>query len=157
MENDSSEKPIKKLFRSDTDRIFAGVCGGLGEYFGVDAIIFRILFIVFAFSGGAGIILYIILALVLPSGNQKTPVLGQGKVENLVQEMGERTQKLAEEMRGNNWFSEKRNIIGLIIVVFGVLILFDRLSPVHWLRWEVIWPAVIIFLGVLILTTKRRN
>jgi len=57
----------KKLYRSRTDRMLTGVCGGLAEYFAIDATIVRILFAVFALAGGPGLILYIILALVMPN------------------------------------------------------------------------------------------
>lgn len=53
----------KKLYRSKQDRWLAGVCGGLGEYFGIDPILVRIAFIFFALGYGTGIIVYIILAI----------------------------------------------------------------------------------------------
>ena len=56
----------KRLYRSRSDRQLAGVCGGLGEYFGVDPTIVRLIFIVLALAGGPGLLLYIILALVIP-------------------------------------------------------------------------------------------
>ena len=56
----------KRLYRSRTNRQLAGVCGGLAEYFGVDPTIVRILFVLFALMGGPGLILYIILALIVP-------------------------------------------------------------------------------------------
>jgi phage shock protein C len=59
----------KKLYRSRSDRMLAGVCGGLAEYFGVDPTIVRILFVLFALAGGPGLILYIILMLVIPESS----------------------------------------------------------------------------------------
>ncbi len=56
----------KRLYRSRTDRQLAGVCGGLAEYFGVDPTIVRVLFVALALLGGPGLILYIILALIMP-------------------------------------------------------------------------------------------
>ena len=56
----------KKLYRSRTDRMLAGVCGGLAEYFGVDATIVRILMVLFALAGGPGLILYGILYVIIP-------------------------------------------------------------------------------------------
>jgi len=61
-----AQEPVKKLYRSRTDRQLAGVCGGLASYFGIDVTIVRILFVVLALAGGPGLILYIILALVVP-------------------------------------------------------------------------------------------
>jgi phage shock protein PspC (stress-responsive transcriptional regulator) len=58
---------VPKLTRSSTDRVLAGVCGGLGRHFGVDPLIFRIAAIVLVLMGGAGLLLYIALALLVPS------------------------------------------------------------------------------------------
>lgn len=55
----------EKLYRSDTDRMICGVCGGLGEYFHVDATIIRLLWTILAFTG-SGILAYIIAAIIIP-------------------------------------------------------------------------------------------
>ncbi len=56
----------KKLYRSRTDSKIAGVCGGLGEYFGVDSTWMRLLFIFFFFFGGSALLLYVILWIIVP-------------------------------------------------------------------------------------------
>jgi phage shock protein C len=56
----------KKLYRSNTKRMIAGVAGGLGDYFNIDPTLIRILFVVLAIFGGPGLILYIIMALIVP-------------------------------------------------------------------------------------------
>jgi phage shock protein C len=56
----------KKLWRSRKDRKIAGVCGGLGAYFGVDPVLIRILFIFFLFIGGTALLAYILLWIVTP-------------------------------------------------------------------------------------------
>lgn len=56
----------KKLVRSNDDRVLAGVCGGLADYFNVDATIIRVLFILFAVFVGGGFLAYIILWIVMP-------------------------------------------------------------------------------------------
>lgn len=56
----------KKLMRSNDNRWLAGVCGGLGEYFNVDATVIRVLFVLFSVFVGGGIIVYIILWVVMP-------------------------------------------------------------------------------------------
>src|SRR5436305_13098771 len=58
--------PRRRLQRSRSDRVVAGVCGGLGDYFDVDPVIFRIAFVVLAFVGGAGFLLYPAAWLLLP-------------------------------------------------------------------------------------------
>lgn len=60
---------MRKLYRSRTDKKIAGVCGGLGEYMGVDATVLRVAFVLLALPGGLpGILLYLILWLVMPEG-----------------------------------------------------------------------------------------
>lgn len=70
---------MKKLYKSNTDKVIAGVCGGLGEYFGVDSVILRLGWLVITiFSGIApGILAYIVAMLVIPrkpTGNHSGPV-----------------------------------------------------------------------------------
>ena len=60
---------MKELYRSNTDRVFLGVCGGLGEFFGVSGTLVRLLFVIFTLAGGSGILLYIIAALLMPRSN----------------------------------------------------------------------------------------
>jgi phage shock protein PspC (stress-responsive transcriptional regulator) len=56
----------KKLRRSATDRVLGGVCAGIAEYYGLDPVLVRVAFVLLAFLGGPGILLYIILLLVIP-------------------------------------------------------------------------------------------
>ena len=56
----------KKLYKSQGDRKLCGVCGGLGEFFGVDASLIRLAWIVFSLLGGSGVLAYIIAAIVIP-------------------------------------------------------------------------------------------
>ena len=56
----------KRLQRDDENGRLAGVCAGLGEYFNVDPTLIRLLFVLFTLLGGQGILLYIILAIVMP-------------------------------------------------------------------------------------------
>ena len=55
----------RTLRKSNQDSMVFGVCGGLGEYFGIDSSILRILLVLFTFLGGSGILLYIILAIIM--------------------------------------------------------------------------------------------
>ena len=56
----------KRLTRSRDDRWLAGICGGLGAYFGLDPTLIRVLFILFAFAVGGGFLLYILLWIIIP-------------------------------------------------------------------------------------------
>lgn len=57
---------IKRVYRSRTDKKIAGVCGGLAKYFDIDPVIVRLIWILFLFLGGTGVILYIIAWIVIP-------------------------------------------------------------------------------------------
>jgi phage shock protein C len=56
----------RKLYRSKTDRKVAGVCGGLAQYFNIDATLIRVLFVVLAILGGSGLVLYLALWIIVP-------------------------------------------------------------------------------------------
>jgi phage shock protein C len=56
----------KKLTRSTTDRMIAGVCGGLAEYFDLDPAIVRLVFLLFTLAGGAGPLIYLVLWIIMP-------------------------------------------------------------------------------------------
>lgn len=58
----------KKLYRSDTDKVFAGICGGLGEYFEVDSVLLRLIWLlIVVFTGFVpGILAYLIAILIVP-------------------------------------------------------------------------------------------
>jgi len=61
--------------RSTTDKVIAGVAGGLGRYLGIDPVILGIAFVLFALSGGSGVLLYIIGWIAIPQ-EQPNDVLG---------------------------------------------------------------------------------
>lgn len=57
---------IRRLYRSRSGRMVAGVCGGLGGYFDVDPTLVRVLFVVLALAGGPGLIAYLLLLILVP-------------------------------------------------------------------------------------------
>jgi len=64
IQQQTTEK-VKILKQSSTNSVICGVCGGLGEYFDVDPIWFRLGFVLFSCMGGAGVLLYIVTALLM--------------------------------------------------------------------------------------------
>lgn len=57
---------VKRLYRSTKNRVIGGVCGGLGDYLNVDPVLLRVLWAVFFFVGGMGLLAYIIAWIVMP-------------------------------------------------------------------------------------------
>jgi phage shock protein C len=61
-----SDSKYKKLRRSSKEKMIAGVCGGLAEYFECDPILIRLLFVLFLLLGGSAILVYFVMWLVVP-------------------------------------------------------------------------------------------
>lgn len=57
---------VKRLYRSKKEKMVGGVCGGLGEFFQVDPIIFRLIFLMLLFGVGSGALIYIVMMLIIP-------------------------------------------------------------------------------------------
>ena len=57
----------KKLYKSQDNRMICGVCGGIAEYFNIDATLVRLIAVFLGLSGGSGVLFYIIAAIVIPS------------------------------------------------------------------------------------------
>jgi phage shock protein PspC (stress-responsive transcriptional regulator) len=158
----------KKLYRSRTDRMLFGVCGGLGKYLGIDSTVIRIIFILLAFCG-VGVLAYIIIAFIAPvEESQKTTT--QGIVEENVTEIKETATKLGNEIRDT--FSGKgketegdvteqarrRNALGIIIIVIGVICLLGAFNIFSWVNWwGGIGAVVLIGVGVLLIVGLRRS
>ncbi|MGN0998420.1 MAG: PspC domain-containing protein [Faecousia sp.] len=56
----------KRLYKSSENKMIEGVCGGIGEYFGIDPTLVRLGWVVFCALGGSGIVAYIIAAIIIP-------------------------------------------------------------------------------------------
>jgi phage shock protein C len=68
------EEP-RKLYRSQTQRMIAGVCGGLAEYFNVDATLIRVLFLILAVFGGSGLVIYVVMWIIVPDAGKAPPMV----------------------------------------------------------------------------------
>ncbi|MDD5569262.1 MAG: PspC domain-containing protein [Candidatus Pacebacteria bacterium] len=140
---------VKKLYRSNTDRIIFGVCGGLGEYFGVDSLLLRIIFIFLTFFGGSGILIYLILAILMPkepetSGAGKTAAAEEAKIR---------------VQNRQSTFGDIRNFIGVVIILIGLLLLTRTAFNYQffsWIDWGIVWAVVIIAIGFRILFSSKR-
>ena len=150
----------KRLYRSRTDRVLFGVCGGLGKYFGIDPVIFRILFVIFFFIDGAGLIAYLIMILIIP--NEKG-IEKDDKEKGEVDEFAERIEKSAEEFANKVETSEfvpdgkSANYLGIFIIFIGLFFLARETFPLQWLfRSDIILPFAIILLGLYIVLKSKK-
>ncbi|MCL5411874.1 MAG: PspC domain-containing protein [Patescibacteria group bacterium] len=155
------ESQIKHLYRSENDKIIAGVAGGLGEYFEVDPTLVRIVFVLLTLiSGGLGILFYIILAIILPCcPENETPRKEEPKKP--ADEIKQNVQSLASELKNRrNIFEEKKNFIGILLILLGMFILLEELLP-EWVNMNLLWPVIIILIGLYVLSKsgprKQKN
>ncbi len=171
----STPGPAKRLYRSRSERMLFGVCGGLGSYFDLDPTIVRLVFVLLIFASGVGFILYIVLAIVTPeepitAGYARPATAGQQSAEAVAEaarEIGERAEKLGEEASAafrsldlppaaTGWRGS-RQLFGLILLLVGAAFLLTNLDLFPWLRWSVIWPLVLVGIGVWLLLNRTRR
>ena len=87
-----------QLRRSGTDRFFSGVCGGLAEYTGIDAVLWRVAFVALTVLGGSGILFYALMwvlmpAAPLPAGHEPSPLdRVAGRLHDATIDLGRRLQ-----------------------------------------------------------------
>lgn len=136
----STNQPTeKRLTKSRTDRIICGVCSGLAEYFGVDPIIVRVLFILFTLTAGTGVLVYIVLCLVMPEADATT---------------GTVTPSTPEEIHAR--WQNTQILIGMVVIAFGLFLFAGNfglldIGAVISTFLKSLWPVFIIVLGILIL------
>lgn len=62
----------KRLYKSNENKMIEGVCGGIGEYFGMDPTLVRLGWVLFCALGGSGILAYLIAAIIIPQKPKST-------------------------------------------------------------------------------------
>jgi len=127
---------MNRLYKSDKDKVFEGVCGGIGEYLNVDPVIIRLIWVVLVIFGGTGIMAYLIAMLIIP----KAPL-------NHVEEVKVEANRHPETYSNRFW--------GILLVIAGILLLFGVVGPLAGLfagltifMGHVLWPFLIIGLGL---------
>lgn len=115
----AKKEALRRLYRSRTNVVLGGVCGGIGEYFGVDPTIVRLLWVLFALAGGSGVLAYIIAWVIIPEepGGKATPKPAPVKVSHA-------------------WF-------GAFFILLGFLLLFEK-----YISFRAFWPFALILIGV---------
>jgi len=153
---------MNTLTRSASDRVIAGVCGGLAQYFRMDPLLVRILFLIFGIMTGMGVVAYLLLWVLVPA-EHATFATRDEMVRQNVNEMRERAQHLGREAGDavDNTWSTSREIgnrflyVGAALVVIGLIVLLRNLGLLVWLNR--LWPLALIALGVLILVNRAKG
>lgn len=162
----------KKLYRSRDDRMIAGVCGGLAEYFNVDSSLVRLAVLFIFLFQGVGLIAYIIAWLVM----SEEPVKNEYRmpddyyIEDKKDDQNQTQNSESEEKRNEEYDARRekekeyyqqyqeqnsesgnnrRKLFAVIMILIGSIFLVDIWIPE--LYWEKYWPLILIAAGVLML------
>src|SRR5690242_12275953 len=104
-----------RLHRSRSDRKLWGVCGGMAEFLGVDPTWVRLAFVAVAMLGGAGVVAYLVLAIVLPVDDAGGHVLSR---------------------------TDSRQVAGVALIGIGLIAMVGVLGWFAWVDWRLVWPVV---------------
>ena len=132
----------KKLQRDTRHKVIGGVCAGLGNYFGMDASLLRLLFAFMILFAGTGFWLYIILWIVMPAGDGFQP-------------NAETIDAVVDDASPNPQTNKGSLIVGLILIGLGALGLLHRFVPAF--NWQMVWPIILIVLGLVLIIPKDRK
>ena len=99
----------KRLYRSRTDRVLWGVCGGLAKYFDIDPTIVRVIAVLLIFADGLGILAYIIMAIIVPREGSKVATPREAVKEN-IEDMKASASQVGSEIRST--FERKESEAG---------------------------------------------
>lgn len=156
-----------RLYRSRSDRMICGVCGGLAKYFDIDPTIVRIIAVLLVFANGLGILAYIIMAIVVPREGSKVATPKEAMEEN-IEDLKETAGKLGREIRSTlteekveseavDKVRRRRGIVGIILIVLGIFLLAGSFNLFWWFHWGNLWPLILVAVGLLIIFSTRRR
>ena len=127
-----SAPPQRVVRRSRSERVIAGVCGGIGRYLGIDPLLLRIAFAVLSLANGLGLIAYVVAWVAIPEERPGQPLAS-----------------VPEPRRGSG-----RLLLGGSLVVLGLVLLLDRLAPA---LDELFWPVAVVAVGVAVILVALRG
>ncbi|MDD5750880.1 MAG: PspC domain-containing protein [Candidatus Pacebacteria bacterium] len=175
---------IRKLYRSRHERIIAGVAGGLSEYFSVDPVLIRIIFVALALVHGLGILIYIVFMLIIPNeegGDVAEKIAsfstgfkkGEEKLAGKIKEWAKKAEAdkkpaqaadkdapadkespVSGANESGGWFKDKKRVVGLAVALVGLVSLLNGLFDVSWFRWDIFWPIALIIVGLYLVARK---
>lgn len=151
----------RRLERSSTDRVIAGVCGGIAEYLAVDATLVRVFFVVATvLTAFLFLLVYIALLLLMPLPGQRAPIdgliPGATSAAASPDATGDASAPRPPAYVNGGEADRRRSAIGYVLVALGLVFLLGNLGAFRFIQWQLAWPIVLIALGVLLLVQRAR-
>lgn len=136
----------KRLYRSRKNRMISGVAGGIAEYFDIDPVIVRALFIIATLGYGTSIVAYIVLWIIVPEESKSKEF-----DKDVDFDYDEATEPVDENYIVNveEHRQRRRVIFGIILICLGGIFLIDNVTP--WLGFHYVWPLALVAFGAYIL------
>ena len=143
----------KKLQRIEQEKMIAGVCTGLAEYFDIDVTWIRIAFVVAVVLGASGILAYVVLWIAVP----KSPYLPNYSQFNVDYKVTEPKNipnpAFSSKKKGNG---NGRLIAGSIFIFFGTFFLLNEFNLIpYWVDFQNLWPVILIVIGLYTLAKAK--
>ncbi len=158
----------RRLYRCRHDQRIAGVASGIAEYFDADPTIVRVLWVLSIFLGGAGVLLYIAMAIIVPLepeqgflgvGSQADAPTGEAAGEpGIASPASRQPAPSTHRHAARGGTGRGTTFVGIALVLFGALALVDALLPAWADHGRFLWPAFILGIGaLLVLSAVRRD
>lgn len=156
----------QRLERSNTNRVIAGVCGGIAEYLAVDATLVRVVFVVLALFGGVGLLAYIVLLILMPIPGRPAPFTstpppsGSADATARTEPNPAATTAAVTPVDPAIHAAEaerRRMAVGYLLIGVGVVFLLSNAGAFRFVQWQFLWPLVLIGIGVLFLVQRVRS
>lgn len=123
----------KRLYRSTTNKVIGGVCGGLGEYFEIDPVLVRVITVLLFFATGFGILAYIIAWIIIP----RRPL---------------DVEPVPADYKYPSW---SRYLPGLVLIGIGIILLVRE--HWYWFDWGEFWPIVLVVVGLFLIFRRDKK
>jgi phage shock protein C len=158
-----------RLERSITNKVVAGVCGGIAEYLQVDPTLVRVFFVLGTiFTGGLGLLGYIVLVVLMPLPGQPVPFVKTSDVTTSTVEGAAADADAAQPAplvaplaaaRPSDPEVAERNraAFGIVLIALGAIFLLSNAGLFRLVRWDLAWPLVFIAIGALLLVQRVRR
>lgn len=141
----------KRLYRKSNGKIIAGVCSGLADYFAIDPVLVRLVFVILALHSGVGVLAYVILWIVAPMRPEFLAATGTAGAADATAFEAAGDDAAASAPTVEARVPEKDGgrgsfVGGIVLVVIGTLFLLDNFIP-HF-GFDDFWPVLLIAIGV---------